>query len=804
MVNSIYADIHYAVRTLIQKRSFSIIAILTLAVGIGATTAMISVVRSVLLHALPFADSSSLMFLVETVGPGVGSVSYPNYLDWREQNRVFSELAAYSSSDLNLNITGTAERIYGEVVTDSYFPLLRTTPAIGRNFSPQENSDPSAPAVAIISSGLWKREFASSPAVLGHNIRVNDSPFTVIGVAPETFNGVTGRADLWVPLNMRDRLFPQTAQFHYNAQRDIHWHKVIGRLKPEVTLDQARSEMNTIGARLSQAYPQANRQRGVQVTSAFETYLGRVRSPLLLLLAASGCVFLVASLNVANLFLIRATSKTGETAIRAALGANPGRLMQQWIVEAVLIALCGGALGFALAAASIDPIVRILPVRLPVFSVVRIDAPVFALTVGLSILTGILLGFAACRRAGRRDVLDSIKNSRGGALLTAAEIAIAVVVTIGAGLLLRSLQQLQRTDPGFEADHLVMARFEVPTRYAGDARFRVAPQVADRLRTLPQVQSVALTILNPFIYAGINRGLTIEGHTPLSAAEQDEIYVQEISPDYFSTMKIPLRSGRDFTLQDNNAAPHVVVVSRAMAQRYWPGQDAVGKKIKYGPLNSNYAWMEVVGEAADVRVASLRADPNSNMVLYAPLAQSEVITNMSALVRTKTDPSGFAGTLRSEIQGFDPEMPVYSVATMDERIEGETEATRSFAMLLAMCAMLGGGLAAIGAYAAMAARVGVRIREIGIRMAIGAPPVRVLRMILLQGARLAIAGIALGLPAGMGAGRLLAAELYGVGPNDPSTIVVTAVLVFCVAIMACWIPAKRAMKVNPVVALRTN
>jgi predicted permease len=448
--------------------------------------------------------------------------------------------------------------------------------------------------------------------------------------------------------------------------------------------------------------------------------------------------------------------------------------------------------------------VRILPVRLPAFSFVRIDPSVFALTGCLSIITGILLGVAAARRASQRDFLESIKASRGSALLTTAQLAVAVVVTIGAGLLLRSLQQLQRTDPGFEADNLVMARFEVPSRYAGDARFRVAPQIADRLRALPEVQTAALTILDPFVYGGISRGITLEGHTPLSAAEQDEIYVQEISPDYFSTMKIPLRSGRDFTSQDNNSALRVVIVSHAMAERYWPGQNVVGKKIRFGAVNSNYEWMQVVGEAADVRVASLRADPNSNMVLYAPLAQSEVITNMSAVVRTKTEPAAFAGTLRAEIQRFDPEMPVYSVATMDERIEGETEATRSFALLLVMCALLGGGLAAVGAYAAMAARVSSRVREIGIRMAVGADPVSVLGMVMGQGVRLATAGIVVGLAAGLGAGHLLTSELYGVAANDVSTFVLTAGLVFSVAMVACWIPARRAMRVDPVAVLRNK
>jgi len=812
-MDSIWRDLRLGLRTLLKDRSFSVVTILTLALGIGATTAIVSVVQSVLFRALPFSNSGSLVFLSETVGSGAGSVSYPNYLDWRNQNHVFSELAAYSSSDLNLMSTGPAERIYSEVVTDSYFPLLQVTPVLGRNFSFEENRNPGAPPVAIISHGLWKREFAKSATILGQTIKVNEAAFTVIGIAPETFNGVTGRADVWIPLNMRDLLFPEGAPFHFNAQRDIHWHRVVGRLRPGVTLGQARTEMNAVGARLSHEYPQANRERGVQVTSASETYVGRLRSPLFLLLGAAGCIFLISVFNVANLFLIRAMSRQNEMAVRSALGAARCRLAQQWIVEGTIIAVAGGTLGFLLAAWSIGSIVSVLPVRLPAFSTVQIDRGVLAFTSIISVLTGALLGLLVTLRASRRDFVSSLKegmkSSQGrlrvqaGSFLVIGEIAVAVVVTIGAGLLLRSFQQLRHADPGFKADHLLMTRFDVPaTKYKDEARLRLGPAIAERIASLPQVRSAALTTLDPFVRSGINRSITVEGHTPLSASEQDDIYVQEIGPQYFETMKIPVRAGRDFTVRDNSAAPHVIIVSHAFAQRYWPGQKAVGKRLKYGPLSSGYNWMEVVGEVGDVRFTSLRADPNSSFVIYAPIMQSEVITNISILVRTRTEPESVAASLRQEIQRFDAEIPVYSIATMDARIEGETEATRSFAVLLAIFACLGGGLAAIGAYAAMAARVSRRTREIGIRMALGADPRAVVRMILAQGARLALFGVTVGIAGGLWVTRFLVAQLYGVPRTDLLTFVAAAILLCAVALAACLIPARRAMRVDPISALR--
>jgi putative ABC transport system permease protein len=812
-VDSLLRDIRFGLRALLKDRSFSIVSIFTLALGIGAATAIVSVVQSVLLHALPFADSDSLVFLLETVGTGVGSVSYPNYLDWRDQNHVFSELAAYSSSDLSLTATGAAERIYGEVVTDSYFPLLRINPILGRNFSAEENQNPGASPVVIISHGLWKREFGQAAEVLGRTLKVNEATFTIVGVAPETFSGVTGRADVWVPLSMRDLLWPQSAQFHFNSQRDIHWHRVVGRLKPGITLNQARDEMRAIGSRLAEGYPQANKERGVQVTPASEAYLGRVRSPLLLLLGAAGCIFLISCFNVGNLFLIRAASRENEIAVMSALGAGWRRVAQQWIVEGVIVALAGGVAGFALARWSIGAIVSVLPVRLPTFSTVQMNPSVFALTCIASIFTGALLGLVAALRVSNRDIVSSLKDSarsstgflglRTSAFLVTAEIAVAVVVTIGAGLLVRSFQQLRHADPGFAADHLFTARFDVPVKkYTDEERLRVGPQILDRIASLPQVRSAALTILDPFVWGGINRGITVEHHSPLSAAEQDEIYVQEISPKYFETMKIPMHGGRDFTARDDSSAPHVVIVSHAFAQRYWPGQEVVGKKLKYGPANSKYGWMEIVGEVGDVRFASLRADPNSSMVIYAPLSQSEVIINMSILVRTRTEPASVANLLRQEIQRFDSEIPVYSMATMEERMEGEAEATRSFAVLLATFAFLGIGLAAVGVYAAMAARVSGRTREIGIRIALGAQPMAVLRMVLSQGAQIGVFGVGVGLAIGLWASRLLVAQLYGVGSTDLLTFSVAATLLCAVVVAACCIPARRAMRIDPISALR--
>jgi len=816
-MESVWSDIQFAWRALYKERPFAVVATLTLALGICATTTIAGIVRSVLVRALPFADSDSLVFLLETVGSGVGSVSYPNYLDWRAQNSVFTDLAAYSSSDLTISSTGTAaaERIYGEVVTDSYLPLLHIRPMLGRNFSVEENRNPSAHPVAIISNGLRSRKFGRNTSVLGQTIKVNESTFTIVGVTPDGFSGVTARADVWIPLSMRDLLWPQSAQFHFNSQRDIHWHRVLGRLRPEVNLDRARREMTTIGGRLSQEYPQANKERGIQVIPASEAYLGRLRSPLLLLLGAAGFILLVSCFNSANLFLIRAAGRGSEMVIRAWLGAGRRRLAQQWITEATLIAMAGGTLGFLLASWSIGPVVRILPVRLPAFARVQLDLQVFAFSAGLSILTGVLLGFVGAQKASQGEVAGALRQTRtssvnrqsfqSGNLLVMGEIALAVIVAVGAGLLFRSFQELRRADPGFESDHLVMARFDVPAKtYTGEARLRAGPQIMERVSSLPEVRSAALTIVDPFVWSGINRGITLEGHAPLSASEQDDIYVQEISPDYFGTMKIPILAGRDFTMRDNSGAPHVVIVSRAFARRYWPGQPAVGKRIKYGPANSNYGWMEIVGEVGDVRFSSLRADPNSSFVIYAPLTQSEVIVSMTVVARTKTEPTNVAGAVREAIQQFDSQIPVYSVATMVERIEGETDTTRSFAILLALFALIGSVLAAVGAYAAMSAQISGRTREIGIRMALGAQPGRVLRMILSYGARIAVYGVALGLAGCLWATRLLSAQLYGIPPTDPLTFAAAATLFCAIGIAACWAPARRAMRVDPTTALRNE
>jgi putative ABC transport system permease protein len=649
--------------------------------------------------------------------------------------------------------------------------------------------------------------------VLGRTIKVNEATFTIIGVAPKEFNGVSARADVWIPLSMRDLLWPEGGQFHFNQKRDIHWHRVLGRLKPGVTLEEARLEMSAIGARLAQAYPQANRERGVQVISASEAYLGKLRSPLLLLLGAVGCVLLIACANVANLFLIRATARENEMAVRAALGAGRRRLMQQWIVEGALVALLGGALGLLVVGWGVGLLASVLPIRLPAFSIIKMDRGVFAFTAGVSLVTGALLGLVPALRASGKDLIASLKeatkssgskrNLRAGGLLVTAETALAIVVMIGAGLLLRSFEQLRHVDPGFQPDHLLMVRFDIPvSKYTGEARQRVGPQIAERVAALPQVQSAALTILDPFIWGGINRGITVEGHTPLTASEQDDIYVQDIGPDYFQTMHIPMRGGRDFSGRDGSSAPHVAIVSHAFAQRYWPGQNPVGKRLKYGPGGSKYGWMEVVGEVGDVRFTSLRDDPYSASVIYAPLMQSEVIIDMSIVARTKTDPASVAGSVREEIRRFDSEIPVYSVATMDERIEGETAATRSFATLLVMFAFLAAGLAAVGIYATMAARVARRTREIGIRMALGAERGAVLRMVLWQGARIALIGALIGLAGAFWLTRYLSAQLYGVRPADPTTFALAAAALSVVALAACWIPARRATRVDPMIALR--
>jgi predicted permease len=814
LLETLFQDVRFGTRMLAKNPGFTIVAILTLALGIGANTAIFSVVQAVLLRGLPFKDPAHLVRVNESVAKGGRSpVAYPNYLDWRAQNSVFEEMAAFGDCEMILNGKDESDRLDCEQVSDSYFPLLGVSAVLGRTFTPEENAVPMKHAVALIGYGLWQRRLGSDPQILGKSIRLNDYDYTIVGVLQKGFLGYSDTAEVWIPMMMRDAAWPQVAKYDYLHTRDIHFHKVLARLKPGVSIRKAQAEMDTIAAELAKAYPKENSERRVLVTPATEDYVRSFRAPLLVLLGAVVFVLLIACANVTNLILTRSAARDRELAIRLALGAGRGRLIRQFLTESLLLTFGGTLAGVTLAFWSLDLLVSVLPVTFPSFTHVRLDAGVLTFAFSLAAGTALLLTVFPVLNSAHTDVNESLKESvkgsislRGrqtGRLLIVSEVALALVLMIGAGLMLKSLAHLLADSPGFRPDHLVTLRFYVPERtYEGDGRSRFGPELAGRIAQFPGVESAAATFIDPFLWGGFQRGFTVEGHPPISNAEADTVYYQEIGPNYFHTMGIPLLAGRDFSTRDSLSTSGVVMVSESFARRYWPGQDPLGKRIKYGPADSTNPWIQIIGVAGNVKYNSLRQDPEVEPVIYGALLESEVIINMSLVVRTHSSPEAMLGPLREEMQRIDPAIPVYNVATLTERMHQDSAGTRSYGLLLALFAALALALAAVGIYGVMSYWVTQRTREMGIRLSFGARPRDLHRLLIGEGLRLALAGIAAGALGAVLVTRAMTGLLYGVKPFDPALFAALAAGLTGVVILACYIPARRATRVDPIVALR--
>jgi putative ABC transport system permease protein len=814
MLETLLQDVRYGLRMLARNPGFTAVAVLTLALGIGANTAIFSVVKAVLLRPLPFKDPARLVRVNESVEKGGRSpVAYPNYVDWRAQNTVFEELAAFGDCEMIVSGTDKSERVYCEQASDTYFPLLGVSAVIGRTFTPEENATPMKHAVALIGYGLWERRYASDPAIVGKIIRLNDFDFTIIGVLPKGFLGYSDSAEVWIPMMMRDAAWPQVAQFDYLHNRDIHFHKVIARLKPGISLAGAQAEMGTIAARLANAYPKDNGQRGVLVTAATEDYVRSFRAPLLVLLGAVAFVLLIACANVANLVLTRSAVRERELAIRLALGAGRGRLIRQFLTENLLLTAAGAAAGVTLAFWGLDLLVSVLPVSFPSFTRVHLDGGVLVFACVIAAATAMLLTVFPVLSSAHSNVNESLKETakstagprgrRVGRLLVVSEVALALVLMLGAGLLLKSLSHLLTDNPGFRSDHLVTLRFYVPDRkYEGDGRNRFGPELAERIAHFPGVQSAAATFIDPFLWGGFQRGFSIEGRAPISNAEADTVYYQEVGPNYFHTMGIPLLQGRDFSMRDSLKTPLVVMVSESFARRYWPGQDPVGKRIKYGAADSPYPWMQVIGVSGNIKYNSLRQDPEAEPVIYGALLQSEVIINMSLIARTRTSPETMLGPLREEIQRIDPAIPVYNVATFSQRMHEDSSETRSYGLLLGLFATLALLLAAVGIYGVMSYWVTQRTREMGIRLTFGANPADLHRLVIGEGAWLALLGIGTGALGSFLVTRAMTSLLYEVKPFEPALFLGLAAVLTGVVVLACYLPAWRATRVDPMVALR--
>jgi len=813
-IENLFMDVRYALRTLRKSPGFTAVAVLTLALGIGANTAIFSVVKAVLLRPLPFKDPAHLVRVNESVDKGTQSpVAYPNYLDWRARNTVLEEMAAFGDCEVIVGGKEKAERVYCEQAADTYFPLLGVSAALGRTFTSEENSAPMKHAVALIGYGLWQRRYASDPGVLGKTIQLNNFDFTIIGVLPKGFLGYSDSAEVWIPMVMRDALWPQTAQYDFLHNRDIHYHKVLARLKLGISLASAQAEMQTIATQLGQAYPKENRERGVQVTLAADDYARNFRAPLLVLFAAVAFVLLIACANVANLLLTRGAARDRELAVRLALGASRGRLVRQFLTESFLLTAVGAGAGLALSFWGLDLLVSVLPLSFPSFARARLDGGVLVFAFALATATAILLAVFPAASNAHGNVNESLKEAaksssglrgrRMGRVLIASEVGLALVLMIGAGLLLKSLSHLLADNPGFRPDHLVTLRFYVPERkYDGDGRNRFGPELAERIAQFPGVQSAAATFIDPFVWGGLQRGFTVEGHAPISNAESDTVYYQEIGPNYFRTMGMPILHGRDFSTRDSLKFPLVVLVSESFARRYWPGQDPIGKRLKYGTQDSPYPWAEVIGVAGNVKYNSLRQDPQAEPVIYGALLQSEVIINMSLIVRTRTAPEVMLGPLREEMQRIDPAIPVYNVATFSERMHEDSAETRSYGLLLGLFAALALLLAAVGIYGVMSYWVTQRTREMGIRLTFGASPRDLLHLVIGEGVWLAAIGVAAGALGAFAVTRAMANLLYEVKPFEPALFAALAVLLTSVVVLACYLPARRAMRVDPMVALR--
>jgi putative ABC transport system permease protein len=813
-MESLFKDLRYSFRNLIKRPGFTLIVVLTLALGIGANTALFGIVNAVLLRSLPYQEPDRLTVLWETVSLGkVNPVSYPNFLDWRSQNSSFENLAAYSFTDFNLGVERSTERVEGELVTDNYFSLLGVNPSLGRVLSEEDNQLGKPQSVAIISYSAWQRYFGGDANVLNRTIKLNEAPFTIVGVMPKDFRGFPGSSEVWVPIAARDILWPQTARFNFLNSRDIHWHRVIGRLKPGVAIAQTRAEMEAIGARLASDYPQANDKRGVGMELAQDYLVGNLRTPLLILLGTVGFVLLIACANVTNLLLVRAVARSKEVSIRIALGAGRWRVMRQLVSESLLLALVGGGLGFLFSLWATDLLASVLPITLPSFAIPSIDLRVFGFAALAVTVTGVLVGLVPALHASQINLNDWLKDAAKGSasrrsqrtrnLLVVGEIALALMLMIGAGLMLKSLQRMQQVDPGFKPENLLTMRIDVPNKnYQKEQRARLGQQLIERAEALPGVESAAITFTDPFVFNGINLAYGIEGRPPLSPAERDSAFLHLISPKYFPTMGIPLLSGRDFTLNDNLDSPGVVIVSESFARRYWPNESALGKRIKFAPDDPKSPWLTIVGVAGNFKFRSLRQDLSAETIIYQPNLQSNVVVSLSLLARTRTDAAAMLPTLSQMIRNFDPDIPVYSLATMIDRLAEQRAEVRSLAWLIGAFASLAVLLAAIGIYGVMSYAVSQRTREMGIRIALGAQPKDVVLLIIGQSLKVTLGGVAVGLMGAVAITRFLAGLLFEVQPNDPLVFALISVALTVVSVVACFAPARRATQADPLKALK--
>ncbi|HEX8140380.1 MAG TPA: ABC transporter permease [Pyrinomonadaceae bacterium] len=820
-MGTLMQDIRFGARMLFKSRAFTIVAVLSLALGIGANTTIFTLVNAVLLQSLPVSEPAQLMSVFGTDENNRGNqldfapISYPNYIDYRDQNDVFTGLLIFGGAQMSLSGTGEPEQVNGLMVSGNYFDLLGVKAALGRTFLPEEDSTPGTHPVVVLSHAFWQRRFGGDPSIVGKTIMLNNQGFTVIGVAPPSFRGTfaIGAFDFWVPMAMHDQVLTGTFREWFNERRALLFN-VIGRLKPGVSREQAQVAMQTIARRLEQEYPKANEKRSVMLVPLAQSTINPNQRDLFvraggLLSTVVGLVLLIACANVANLMLARATARRKEIAIRAALGAGRMRIIRQLLTESVLLSVLGGVLGLFLAYWACELLWSFRP---PFFNQndlsLRLDGRVLGFTMLLSLLTGIIFGLAPALQSTRTDLVTELKEKSGPPkqarkrfnlrnLLVIAQMALSLVALIGAGLFIRSLRNAQKLNPGFETEKLMVMSYDLGAQGYNATRGREFDrQVQARVEAIPGVRSAAVASNAPF-NGGFLRSVFVEGQETPASGRGILTLVNTVGMKYFETLGIPVLRGRDFSTSDQENSVHVVVINEAMAKRFWPGQDALGKRFKFF---GDEFQTEVVGVVRNSDSTQLGEDP-PRPVAYLPLSQS-FAPAVTLYVRTEADPTTVLATVRREVQAIDPNLPLVAVSTISEVLNQVLWAPRMGAVLLAVFGLLALILAAVGIYGVLGYTVTQRTHEIGLRMALGAQRSDVLKMVVRQGMILTLIGVAVGVGVAFVLTRFMESMLYGVAATDPVTFIGVPLVLALVALLACLIPARRATRVDPMIALR--
>jgi putative ABC transport system permease protein len=811
-METLWQDLKYGIRMLARSPGFTIVAVLTLALGIGANTAIFSVLNAVLLKSLPYSQPDRLVMAwgdERAVSNSRSQVSATDVMDWRAQNNVFEDVATVSGYTPTLTGNGEPERIPGVIVGDGYFQIMRGKPLLGRVFLPEENID-GKDDVVVLSFGLWQRRFGGDPGVIGKSILLNSRPHTVVGVMPPDFRSLPYSILIGPPAE----LYRPVGENYAEKDRSSRHLRAIARLKPGVSLRQAQADMDVIARRLEQAHPRDNTAYGIHLVSLQEDLVGGIRPALLLLFGAVGFVLLIACANVANLLLARSAARQREIAVRAALGAGRTRLVRQFLTESILLAISGGLLGILFALWGTSLIESAGAKVIPSLTSVEINLSVLGFTLGLSLLTGVIFGVAPALHVTRVNLNDVLKEggrtSGSGAgrnplrsTLVISEVALALVLLVSAGLLIRSLTHLGELNPGFNPSNLLTMNVPLPSaRYPKDAdRLAFYNRMIERVEALPGVQSAGIVSVVPLGTNFDGRELQVEDQ-PKPQGQDPSVATFVVTPGYLRAMQIPLQKGRMFTEADIETAAPVALISETMARNLWPDENPLGKHIRIsggGKPIEQLSWRSVAGVLSDVKQE--RLDAPGEMQVYVPEAQM-INSFMSLVVRTRVNPSSLAAAVREQIHAMDKDQVVYEAATMDQLLSDSLALRRFSMLLLGLFAAVALLLAAVGLYGVISYTVGQRTHEFGIRVALGAQPGDVLRLVVRHGFTLVLAGLGAGIVAALALTHLLSSLLFGVSATDPATFAVVTIVLMGVALLACYVPARRATKVDPMVALR--